>query len=93
MVRAGQRGITASTLLAMAFGFKPAFAVEGIIKDLECAIRTAKSLGVRFMLAPVAQQLYIEAAARGHMKDDVCSVILPMEEIAGVEVRDLKPAA
>lgn len=73
--------------------FKPAFAVEGIIKDLECAIRTAKSLGVRFMLAPVAQQLYIEAAARGHMKDDVCSVILPMEEIAGVEVRDLKPAA
>ena len=45
------------------------------------------------MLAPVAQQLYIEAAARGHMKDDVCSAILPMEEIAGVEVSDLKPAA
>jgi 3-hydroxyisobutyrate dehydrogenase len=70
--------------------FKPAFAVEGIIKDLECAIRTAKSLGVRFMLAPVAQQLFIESAARGHAKDDVTSVILPMEEIAGVQVRDRK---
>jgi 3-hydroxyisobutyrate dehydrogenase len=68
--------------------FKPAYAVEGIIKDLECAIRTAKSLGVRFMLAPVAQQLFIETAARGHAKDDVASVILPMEEIAGVKVRD-----
>jgi|SRR5579862_708372 len=70
--------------------FKPAFAVEGIIKDLECAIRTAKSLNVRFMLAPVAQQLFIESAARGHAKDDVTSVILPMEEIAGVQVRDRK---
>jgi 3-hydroxyisobutyrate dehydrogenase-like beta-hydroxyacid dehydrogenase len=70
--------------------FKPAFAVEGIVKDLECAIRTAKSLGVRFMLAPVAQQLFIESAARGYAKDDVASVILPMEEIAGVQVRDRK---
>ena len=67
---------------------KPAFAVEGIIKDFECAIRTAKALGVRFMLAPVAQQLCVEAAARGHAKGDVTSVILPMEEIAGVLVRD-----
>lgn len=29
------------------------------------AIRAAKSLGVRFMLAPVAQQLYIEASSIG----------------------------
>jgi len=70
--------------------FKPAYAVEGIIKDLECAIQTAKALGVRFMLAPVAQQLFIETAALGHAKDDVASVILPMEEIAGVTVRSVR---
>jgi len=70
--------------------FDPAFTVEGIIKDLECAIRTAKSAGVRFMLAPVAQQLFIETAARGHAREDVTSVIKPMEEIAGVQVRDRK---
>ena len=67
--------------------FDAAYSVEGIIKDLECAIHTAKSLGVRFMLAPVAQQLFIEAAALGHAREDVTSVILPMEDIAGVKVR------
>lgn len=66
----------------------PAFVVEGIIKDLECAIRTAKALGVQFMLAPVAQQLFRDAAARGHGQEDLSSVILPMEEIAGVVVAD-----
>jgi len=34
----------------------PAFTMEGIVKDLECGIRTTKSLGVRLMLAPVAPQ-------------------------------------
>lgn len=68
--------------------FDAVYPVEGIIKDLECAIQTAKKLGVRLMLAPIAQQLYIEAAGRGLAKQDVASVIKPMEEIAGVEVRD-----
>jgi 3-hydroxyisobutyrate dehydrogenase len=71
--------------------FDAAYTVEGIIKDLECAIRTAKSLGVRFMLAPIAQQLYIEAASLGHGREDVASVIQPMERVAGVEVRERKP--
>lgn len=67
--------------------FDASYPIEGIVKDLECAIRTAKSLGLRFMLAPVAQQLYIEASALGHAREDVASVIRPMEAIAGVEVR------
>lgn len=67
--------------------FDAAYSVEGIIKDLECAIRAAKSAGVRFMLAPLAQQLYIEAAGRGLAREDVAAVIKPMEEIAGVRVR------
>jgi 3-hydroxyisobutyrate dehydrogenase-like beta-hydroxyacid dehydrogenase len=69
--------------------FEAAYPVEGIIKDLECAIRTAKSLGVRFMFAPLARQLYIEAARLGHAREDVASVIKPMERIAGVIVRDI----
>jgi 3-hydroxyisobutyrate dehydrogenase-like beta-hydroxyacid dehydrogenase len=67
--------------------FTAAFPVEGIIKDLECAIRTAKSMGVRFMLAPVAQQLYIEASSLGYAREDVAAVIKPMEAVAGVRVR------
>jgi 3-hydroxyisobutyrate dehydrogenase-like beta-hydroxyacid dehydrogenase len=72
--------------------FDAAYPVEGIIKDLECAIRTARSAGVRFMFAPLAQQLYIEAAGRGYAREDVASVIKPMEEIAGVKVRELRPS-
>lgn len=70
--------------------FEPAFALDGIIKDLECGIRTAKALGVRIMLAPIAQQLYIEASAQGHGRDDVAAVVRPMERIAGIEVRSSK---
>lgn len=73
--------------------FTAAFTMEGIVKDLECGIRTAKSLGVRLMLAPVAQQLYVEAAALGHSQEDLAAVIRPMERIAGVEVRDRAPPA
>jgi 3-hydroxyisobutyrate dehydrogenase len=68
--------------------FEPNYTVEGIIKDLECAIRAAKSVGVRFILPNVAQQMYVETASLGFGKSDVASVIRPMEKIAGVEVRD-----
>jgi 3-hydroxyisobutyrate dehydrogenase-like beta-hydroxyacid dehydrogenase len=68
--------------------FAPALTMESIVKDLECGIRTSKALGVRLMLAPVAQQLYVEASALGHAQEDLAAVVRPMERIAGVEVRD-----
>lgn len=67
--------------------FDAAYPVEGIIKDLECAIQTAKALGVRLMFASIAQQMYIETAGCGFAHEDVASVIKPMEHIAGVKVR------
>jgi 3-hydroxyisobutyrate dehydrogenase len=67
--------------------FDAAYSVTGIIKDLECAIRTAKQYGVRLMLPNVAQQLYVEASGLGHADKDVCAVVLPMEAVAGVAVR------
>lgn len=74
--------------------FEPAFTVEGSYKDLECAIRTAKALGVRMLLAPIGQQCFEEARALGHAQKDAAAVILPMETLAGVQVRDraAKPA-
>lgn len=68
--------------------FDASFAMDGIYKDLECAIKTAKALGVRLLLPAIAQQCYEEARALGHAKEDVAAVIRPMEQIAGVEVRD-----
>src|SRR6476659_7974161 len=66
--------------------FDPDSTIESITKDLECAIATGKSLGVRLLLASVAQQCYLEAAGLGHGQKDVSAVILPMEAIAKVQV-------
>ena len=66
--------------------FKAAATVDTVMKDLDCAIATARKLGVRLLLPNVALQCYVDAAGRGHGQDDVAAVILPMEEIAGVQV-------
>jgi 3-hydroxyisobutyrate dehydrogenase-like beta-hydroxyacid dehydrogenase len=67
--------------------FDAAYSVEGIIKDLESAIQAAKANGVRLLLPTVAQQMYQEARGLGHGQKDVSAVVLPMEAIAGVEVK------
>ncbi len=42
---------------------------------------------MRLLLPTIAQQLYQEARGLGHAQKDVFAVVLPMEAIAGVEVR------
>jgi 3-hydroxyisobutyrate dehydrogenase len=66
--------------------FNAVYTVEGMIKDLECAIRTARESGVRLLLPTVAQQIYQEARGLGHGNQHLAAVIMPMENIAGVEV-------
>jgi 3-hydroxyisobutyrate dehydrogenase-like beta-hydroxyacid dehydrogenase len=67
--------------------FDAAFAIEGIYKDLDCAIATAKALGVRLLIPAIAQQCFEEARGRGLGQEDTAAVIKPMEEIAGIQVR------
>jgi 3-hydroxyisobutyrate dehydrogenase-like beta-hydroxyacid dehydrogenase len=66
--------------------FEPGATVSQIMKDLHCALTTARRLGVRTLLPAVALQCYVEAADRGLGRKDIAAVILPMEEIAGVKV-------
>ena len=66
--------------------FSAAFTVDGIIKDLDCALLAADSSGVRLLLPMLARQMYQEARALGHGDKHLSSVILPMEAVAGVEV-------
>lgn len=66
--------------------FRPAATIETIMKDLNGAIALAREQGVRLLLPNVAMQCFIEAAGMGHAQSDIASVILPMEEIAGVTV-------
>lgn len=66
--------------------FDAVYTVNGMIKDLECAIRTARENGVRLLLPTLAQQIYMEARGLGHSDQHLAAVIMPMEKIAGVEV-------
>ncbi len=71
--------------------FAAVYTVEGMIKDLECTIRTARENGVRLLLPTVAQQIYQEARGLGHGGEHLAAVIMHMEKIAGVEVDKKKP--
>jgi 3-hydroxyisobutyrate dehydrogenase/2-hydroxy-3-oxopropionate reductase len=73
--------------------YEPASVLAMMIKDLECVTATAKSVGVRMLLAAVAQQCYVEAAGLGHGEKDLAAVILPMEEIAQVKVGRARAAS
>jgi 3-hydroxyisobutyrate dehydrogenase len=66
--------------------FAAAYTVNGMIKDLECALQTARENGVRLLLPTLAQQVYVEAQGLGHSEQHLAAVIMPMEKIAGVEV-------
>ena len=72
--------------------FDAAYTVNGMIKDLECAILTARENGVRLLLPTLAQQIYVEARGPGHSEQHLAAVIMPMEKIAGVEVGTKEPA-
>ena len=66
--------------------FTAAFTVDGIIKDLDFALRMAGDNGVRLMLPALARQIFQEASSLGHGGEHMAAVILEMENIAGVKV-------
>lgn len=66
--------------------FAAAFTVDGIIKDLDCALQMAGENGVRLLLPAVARQIYQEASSLGHGGEHLAAVIRAMETIAGVIV-------
>ena len=66
--------------------FAAAASMDTIAKDLQGALDLAAAEGIRLALGETAMTLFAEAAARGHARDDIAAVILPMEEAAGVRV-------
>jgi len=66
--------------------FRAAATIDTIVKDLQGAIDLARAQGVPLSLPEAAMQCFLEAARQGHAGDDIASVILPMEDIAGVRV-------
>ena len=66
--------------------FAAAASMDTIMKDLQGALDLAAAEGIRLALGETAMTLFNEAAERGHARDDIAAVILPMEDAAGVRV-------
>ncbi|MFT7532141.1 MAG: 3-hydroxyisobutyrate dehydrogenase, partial [Gammaproteobacteria bacterium] len=66
--------------------FKAKATIDTIMKDLQAAIDLSVEEGVRLRLPEAAMHWFGAAAEQGHIGEDIASVILPMESIAGVQV-------
>lgn len=68
--------------------FKAKATIDTIIKDLQAAIDLSVKEGVELRLPEAAMHWFDAAVEQGHVSDDIASVILPMEKVAGVRVGD-----
>lgn len=66
--------------------FEATATIETIMKDLQAAIDLSVEEGVRLRLPEAAMRWFGDAVEQGHIGDDIASVILPMENIAGARV-------
>jgi len=67
--------------------FKPGFFTALMNKDIGLALELGNELGVPITVAEEARKLYFAAIEAGYGRDDYTSIIRPLEDQAGVEVR------
>jgi 3-hydroxyisobutyrate dehydrogenase len=67
--------------------FKPGFMTDLLCKDLGLALELGEEMRSPLFFTALARQLYGEAQALGHGRDDYTSVMRLFEDVAGVEVR------
>ncbi|HEY7780674.1 MAG TPA: NAD(P)-dependent oxidoreductase [Ktedonobacterales bacterium] len=67
--------------------FTPGFMTDLLLKDLRLALELGAEGGVPLRVTEVTRALYDQARADGHGRDDYSSVILQLEDAAGVQVR------
>jgi 3-hydroxyisobutyrate dehydrogenase-like beta-hydroxyacid dehydrogenase len=67
--------------------FEPGFTVNNMAKDVVLAAQFARQAGVRLLCGAIAEQVLREAQLKGLGEKHLAAQIIPMEELAGVEVR------
>jgi 3-hydroxyisobutyrate dehydrogenase len=67
--------------------FEPGFMTDLLVKDLGLALDLGAEQHTPMFLTALARQLYGEAQAAGHGRDDYTSVLRVLESVAGTEVR------
>lgn len=67
--------------------FAPKGPLEIFVKDLGIALEAAKANRFPLPMAAAAHQLYLAAAAHGHIAEDTAAVVKVYEALSGVEVK------
>lgn len=70
--------------------FSPFFRLSLGCKDIGLAMELGKECGVPLPLGAAVEQKFIEAQAAGHGDKGADALILPLEELTGVQVRSAK---
>lgn len=67
--------------------FEPGFRTDLMLKDIRLALDLGKACSIPMPVSASVEQRFIETKAAGHGDKSTSSIILPMEESAGVKVR------
>lgn len=68
--------------------FDARFTIDLLHKDLKLANELGKNEDIRLLSGAVAEQLFMEARMLGFGGNDIAALILPLERLAHVEVKD-----
>jgi 3-hydroxyisobutyrate dehydrogenase len=79
--------------LIMQRKFEPATSIRLLLKDLGLIHDLGDDLDVRLLLSALSEQLFIEARALGLQDNDMSAIVIPLERLAGVEVRSQPTSA
>jgi 3-hydroxyisobutyrate dehydrogenase-like beta-hydroxyacid dehydrogenase len=83
----GSTMLNRNTPLVLQRKFDPATSIRLILKDLGVIRDLGGELDTRLLMTSLAEQLFIEARGLGFQDNDMSAMVLPLEKIAGIEVR------
>jgi 3-hydroxyisobutyrate dehydrogenase-like beta-hydroxyacid dehydrogenase len=86
----GSTMLNRNTPLVLRRKFDPATSIRLILKDLGVIRELGGELDTRLLMTGLAEQLFIEARGLGYQDNDMSAMVLPLENIAGIEVRSSK---
>lgn len=69
--------------------FTANFSLKWMDKDIGLVLDSGKELGVPLLLTALARQLYQTAIVAGHGDEDFCSTIKVLEDLVGIQVKNL----
>jgi 3-hydroxyisobutyrate dehydrogenase-like beta-hydroxyacid dehydrogenase len=84
----GSRNVAGHKLSVLKRDFEPGFTVDNMEKDVSLAWELARELGVRFLTGSITAQILREAQLSGLGDRHTAAQIIPMERLAGVEVKE-----